>query len=77
MNHKRPPLPAIIVIGLLVIVSVYFLVSQGLSKKNGALTASGVIEAVQVNVAPELAGKVTEVNLSRRMIRFFAWTRAC
>jgi len=61
MNHKRPPLPAIIVIGLLVIVSVYFLVSQSLNAKNGALTASGVIEAVQVNVAPELAGKVTEV----------------
>jgi HlyD family secretion protein len=61
MNHKRPPLPAIIVIGLLVIVSVYFLVSQSLNAKNGALTASGVIEAVQVNIAPELAGKVTEV----------------
>jgi multidrug resistance efflux pump len=61
MNHKRPPLPAIIVIGLLVIVSAYFIISQGLSGKNGVLTASGVIEAVQVNVAPELAGRVTEV----------------
>ncbi len=61
MNHKRPPLPAIIIFALLVIVSIYFIVTQVLSDKNGALTASGTIEAVQVNIAPEIAGKVTEV----------------
>jgi len=61
MNHKRPPLPAIIVIALLVIVSAYFIITQALSNKNGVLTASGTIEATQVNVAPEMAGKVTEV----------------
>jgi multidrug resistance efflux pump len=61
MNHKRPPLPAIIVIGLLVIVSAYFIVTQLLNSKDGQLTASGTIEAVQINLAPELAGKVTEV----------------
>jgi HlyD family secretion protein len=61
MNHKRPPLPAIIVIALLVIVSAYFIITQALTDKNGSLTASGTIEAAQVNVAPELAGKVTEV----------------
>jgi len=61
MNHKRPPLPAIIIVALLVIVSIYFIVTQVLSDKNDTLTASGTIEAVQVNVAPEIAGKVTEV----------------
>jgi HlyD family secretion protein len=61
MNHKRPPVQAIIIVLLLVIVSVYFIVTQVLSDKDGILTASGTIEAVQVNVAPELAGKVTEV----------------
>ena len=61
MNHKRPPLPAIIIVALLVILSIYFIATQVLSNKNGALTASGTIEAVQVNVAPEIAGKVTEV----------------
>jgi HlyD family secretion protein len=61
MNHKRPPLQAIVVVALLVIVSIYFIVTQVLSDKNGVLTASGTIEAVQVNVAPELAGKVAEV----------------
>jgi HlyD family secretion protein len=61
MNHKRPPLPAIILLALVVIVSAYFIITQAAGGKNGALTASGTIEAVQVNIAPELAGKVTEV----------------
>lgn len=61
MNHKRPPLPAIIVIVLLVIVSAYFIVTQMLGEKNGALAASGTIEGTIVNVAPEMAGKVKEV----------------
>jgi HlyD family secretion protein len=61
MNHKRPPLPAIIVIAVLVIVGTYFVASQILNQDNGLITASGAIEATQVNVAPELAGKVTEV----------------
>jgi multidrug resistance efflux pump len=61
MNHKRPPIQAIVIVVLLVIVSIYFIVTQVISNKNGALTASGTIEATQVNVAPEMAGKVTEV----------------
>jgi HlyD family secretion protein len=61
MNHKRPPVQAIVIVVLLVAVSVYFIATQILSDKNGALTASGTIEATQVNVAPEMAGKVTEV----------------
>jgi HlyD family secretion protein len=61
MNHKRPPLPAIIVIAVLVIVGTYFVASQIINEDNGLLTASGTIEATQVNIAPELAGKVVEV----------------
>ncbi|HSL42544.1 MAG TPA: efflux RND transporter periplasmic adaptor subunit [Anaerolineales bacterium] len=61
MNHKRPPLPAIIVLALLIIVSAYFIVTQTLGEDDGALTASGTIEATIVNVSPELAGKVKEV----------------
>jgi len=61
MNHKRPPIPAIIVIVLLVIVSAYFIVTQTLENDNGALTASGTIETTIVNVAPETAGKVKDV----------------
>jgi multidrug resistance efflux pump len=61
MNHKRPPIPAIIVIALLVIVSAYFIVTQTLENDNEALTASGTIETTIVNVAPETAGKVKDV----------------
>ncbi|MCQ3936652.1 MAG: hypothetical protein DPW18_06350 [Chloroflexi bacterium] len=61
MNHKRPPIPAIIIVLLLVALSIYFIVTQTAGADETALTASGAIEAVQVNVAPEIAGKVTEV----------------
>jgi len=61
MNHKRPPIPVIVIVLLVIAVSVYFLVTQSLGVKDGALTASGFIEATQVNIAPELAGKAIEV----------------
>lgn len=60
MNHKRPPVPAIVILVLLVSIGIYFIVSQVIHPGDGALTASGTIEATQINVAPELAGKVTE-----------------
>ncbi|MBI3161670.1 MAG: efflux RND transporter periplasmic adaptor subunit [Chloroflexi bacterium] len=60
MNHKRPPIPAIVILVIIVAVSAYFFYSQSLSEE-GVLTASGFIEATQVNASPELAGKVTEV----------------
>ena len=61
MNHKRPPVPAIVILVLIISLSAYFFYTQSTEAKNGALTASGFIEATQVNIAPELAGKVTEV----------------
>lgn len=61
MNHRRPPLPAIFIILVLVAVSVYFIVTQTTTAENGTLAASGSIEATTVNVAPELAGRVVEV----------------
>lgn len=61
MNHKRPPIPAVIVILLLVALSAYFIVTQTLEDENGSLAASGTIEAVIVNISPELAGRVKEV----------------
>lgn len=64
MNHKRPPIPAIVLLALVIVFSVYFLVTQSAGDEDGALTASGAIEAVQVNVAPELSGKVTDVAVA-------------
>src|SRR5574341_673413 len=61
MEHKRPPLPAIIVISLVVIVGIYYAIRALADSSNGQLKASGTIEAVTVNISPELAGKVKEV----------------
>ena len=61
MNHKRPPVPVIVLLVLIIAASAYFIYTQSVGDQDGALTASGFIEAVQVNLAPELAGKVTEV----------------
>ena len=61
MQHKLPPVPVRILI-LLVIVSVGYYAFRSLQpQENGALTASGTIEATVVNVSPELAGKAKEV----------------
>ncbi len=63
MNHNRPPLPVVIVLLVATLgIIAYFLYQQSLAPQNGALTASGTVEAVQVKVAAELGGKVTEVN---------------
>lgn len=61
MNHKRPPVPAIVILIVFFLIGAYFIGTQVLNDDDGALTASGFIEATQVNIAPELAGKATEV----------------
>lgn len=61
MNHKRPPIPLIIILVLVIALSIYFIVTQTTDDQNGTLTASGSIETTQVDVASELSGKVAEV----------------
>jgi membrane fusion protein YbhG len=61
MHPKRPPLPVIVLVVLAVIVGLYYGVRALTGNSNGQLKASGTIEAVTVNVSPELAGKVKEV----------------
>jgi HlyD family secretion protein len=59
MQNRRRIL--IVVIVLAVLVGGYYGVRALTGADNGALKASGTIEAVTVNVSPELAGKVAEV----------------
>ncbi|HEX9388921.1 MAG TPA: efflux RND transporter periplasmic adaptor subunit [Anaerolineales bacterium] len=61
MQHKRPPLPAIILIVLVIAAGVYYGVRALNSNENESLTASGTIESVVVNVSPQMAGRVQEV----------------
>jgi HlyD family secretion protein len=64
MSHNRPPLPVIIVVLLLAISATvyYFFFANPAAAANGTLTASGTVESAEISIAPELSGKVAEVN---------------
>jgi HlyD family secretion protein len=61
MEHKRPPLRAIIAGVLVLAVAGYYGLRALNGNKNATLQASGTIEAVTVSLSPEMAGKVAEV----------------
>jgi HlyD family secretion protein len=60
MQHKLPPVPVRILIVLILVVGGYYAIRSLQNDGNGALSASGSIEAITVNVSPEMAGKVKE-----------------
>ena len=62
MQNRRPS-PAIVIIIVLVVAAIGYFVYQQWRQNNAAsqLNASGTIEATNVNVAPEEAGKVKDV----------------
>ena len=66
MNNKMfPPLPVRIVVLLIVLSTIGYYGYRSLNPVgNGELKASGTIEAVVVNVSPEMAGKVKDVLIS-------------
>lgn len=60
---KHLPRPVIIGVALLVVLVLGYYGARALSgSTNGQLKASGTIEAVNVNVSPELSGKVDQVS---------------
>ena len=62
MKRHLPPLPVRIVVALIVLSTIgYYAFRSLMPNENGQLKASGTIEAVTVNVSPEMAGKVVEV----------------
>lgn len=62
MKNSFPPLPVRIVVILIVLGTIGYFGFRSLnSTDTGQLKASGTIEAVVVNVSPEVAGKVSEV----------------
>ncbi|HVN17063.1 MAG TPA: biotin/lipoyl-binding protein, partial [Anaerolineales bacterium] len=61
MERKRPSRILIVVIILAVLAGAYYVFQAYASSNNTQLKASGTIEAVDVNVSPELSGKVSEV----------------
>ncbi len=61
MKHKRPPIQVIVIVLLAILVGGYYGLQNLFAEKNGGLSASGTIEVVDVNVSPEMAGKVDAV----------------
>ncbi len=61
MQHRRPPLPVIILVLLVLAAAIYYGVRMLNADGDGTLSASGTIEATVLNVSPEMAGKVSEV----------------
>jgi HlyD family secretion protein len=61
MSHKRPPIPVIVIVILVILTGAYFGIRALLNKGDTSLTASGSIETVEVTISPEIGGKVIEV----------------
>lgn len=64
MQHKLPPLPIRVLIIAVIGALIYFGVRSLNPNESNSITASGSIEAVIVNVAPEISGKVGKVNVN-------------
>jgi multidrug resistance efflux pump len=62
MLQKRPPKAALIAIGIVLLLTVVYYGIRALNgDENGKLQASGTIEAVMVDISPELPGQVRQV----------------
>ncbi|MGB8251759.1 MAG: efflux RND transporter periplasmic adaptor subunit [Anaerolineaceae bacterium] len=64
MKHKRPIIPMIVVISLILLTAGYFGIKALVGEKQVALAASGTIEADEVAISPEISGKVVEVPVT-------------
>ncbi|MBX3037565.1 MAG: efflux RND transporter periplasmic adaptor subunit [Anaerolineales bacterium] len=62
MQHKLPPIPVRILILVIIGALVFFGFRSLNQNESDSITASGSIEAVIVNISPEIAGKVIDVN---------------
>ena len=80
--QKRNNTLLVVIILIIVGVAGYYGYQTWANNNSGKLTASGTIEAVEVNVSPESSGKVKEVladedRSSKWATRFLIWTTAC
>lgn len=64
MQHKLPSIPVRILILVIIGTLIYFGFRSLNQNESDSIKASGSIEAVIVNISPEIAGKVVDVNVS-------------
>ena len=62
--HRPPMIVRVIVVLVVIAAAAYWFISSNNSSADGALTASGTIEAVEIKVSPELGGRVAEVMVA-------------
>lgn len=62
MEHNRPPRVAIIAIMIALAIAAYYAIRALSATGNGELKASGAIEAVMIDIAPEIGGRVSLVH---------------
>jgi HlyD family secretion protein len=62
--NPRRIMPIVIVLLALAAAAYWYLALRPAQQSNGALTASGTIEASQVQISPEVSGKIAEVLVS-------------
>jgi HlyD family secretion protein len=61
MKHKKPPIPVMILLILIVIIGGYYGIKALSTNDTQPLLVSGTIEANVITISPELSGKVVEV----------------
>lgn len=59
--HRRPPVPAVILLVIVLTAAVIYGLRSMKGNGNATLKASGTIEATTISLAPEVPGKVSEV----------------
>ena len=59
--HKKPPVPVIILLIIAILIGGYYGIKTLTSNGNPPLSVSGTIEATEITISPEMAGKVLEV----------------
>ena len=59
--HKKPPVPVIVIFVIALAVAGYYGIKALSANGNGQLKISGTIETTEVNISPEMPGKVVEV----------------
>ncbi len=65
MNPRLRRILPILVILILAGAAAWYFLSRNTTKSNGAITASGTVEAVEVIVSPEISGRATDVLVSQ------------
>lgn len=61
MKYKKPPIPVLVLLILIITIGGYYGIRSFFLKNSSSIIISGTIEAAEITISPESAGKVVEV----------------